>query len=86
MIQGKTWVEHFSLYGNQAGELNGLSFAVKNNIAVASHISGCGNPHWQAIQSPQTQHAAVVEKLLNAGAHCMGTTWMDGRICFWAQW
>jgi len=57
--------------------LAGLSFAVKDLIAVRGCRMGCGNPHWAARQEPSPVHALVVQQLLAAGARCLGTTWLD---------
>ena len=38
---------------------------------------GCGNPHWARGHTPQQRHAICVQRLLAAGASCLGTTWLD---------
>jgi len=60
-----------------AAPLAGLCFAVKDLIAVRGSVMGCGNPHWAARQPPSTVTAPAVQRLLAAGAHCLGTTWLD---------
>lgn len=57
--------------------LEGLSFAVKDLIAVRGCVRGCGNPHWAALASPSVHSAVAVNRLLAAGARCLGTTWLD---------
>ena len=60
-----------------AAPLAGLCFAVKDLIAVRGGVMGCGNPHWAARQPPSTVTAPAVQRLLAAGAHCLGTPWLD---------
>ena len=60
-----------------AAPLAGLCFALKDLIAVRGSVMGCGNPHWAARQPPSTVTAPAVQRLLAAGAHCLGTTWLD---------
>jgi amidase len=74
---GEIWVERRQLAGVADAPLQGLHFAVKDNIAVAGLPQGCGNPFWRSRQPPQPVHATVVEQLLQAGACCKGITWMD---------
>jgi len=57
--------------------LEGLRFAVKDLMAVRGCRMGCGNPHWAARQEPSPVTAAAVQRLLAAGARCLGTTWLD---------
>ncbi len=54
--------------------LYGLPFAVKDNIAVASVPTTAGCPAFGVVAQ---QHAAVVERLLDAGALLVGTTNLD---------
>jgi len=60
-----------------AAPLAGLGFAVKDLLAVRGCRMGCGNPHWAVRQEPSTVTAAAVQRLLAAGGHCLGTTWLD---------
>ena len=71
------WVQRLALQGAPAQPLNGLSFAVKDNIAVAGFVSGCGNPAWASLGVAESSHAPVVQRLLAAGASCSGITCMD---------
>jgi len=57
--------------------LGGLRFAVKDLMAVRGCRMGCGNPHWAALQEPSPVTAPAVQRLLAAGARCLGTTWLD---------
>ena len=56
----------------RAGVLSGTSFAVKDLFDVAGERTGCGNPTWLATHPPASAHAAVVERLLQAGARLLG--------------
>ena len=60
--------------GAADGALKGLTFAVKDIIDVAGHVTGGGNAEWFATHEPAKQHAAVVQILLDAGATMVGKT------------
>jgi amidase len=59
------------------GPLSGATFVVKENIDVAGQISTNGHPHWAATHAPARANAAVVDKLLAAGARLVGKSHMD---------
>lgn len=59
------------------GPLSGATFVVKENIDVAGHISTNGHPQWSATHGPARANAAVVDRLLGAGARLVGKTHMD---------
>ncbi|GBC59445.1 amidase [Desulfonema ishimotonii] len=59
------------------GELNGLSFAVKDNIDVANEITGYGSPGWINTHSEPVVNAICLEQLLNAGGKFQGKTKSD---------
>ena len=61
-----------------AGPLAGLSFAVKDNIDVAGMPTTAGCP---AFAFEPAEHAAVVRKLLDAGAALHGKTNLDQFAC-----
>lgn len=64
------------------GFLSGLTFAVKDNFAVAGTIAGCGNPDWAATQSPARVTAPTIDRLRQAGAALTGLPVdFDPRIC-----
>ena len=63
--------------GAATGPLAGLTFAVKDLIDVAGWPTGGGNPDWPAYAGTPTRHAAVVERLLGAGASIIGKTITD---------
>lgn len=60
-----------------SGILNNLTFAVKDLIDIAGHVTGCGNPTWRDTHPPATAHAVCVELLLASGARCVGKTITD---------
>jgi aspartyl-tRNA(Asn)/glutamyl-tRNA(Gln) amidotransferase subunit A len=57
------------------GKLNGLPFAVKDNIAVRGFSLSCGSRLLEHLKAPYT--ATAVEKLLSAGAAPVGKTNLD---------
>lgn len=60
------------------GPLAGLTFAVKDNLDVAHHRTGCGQPTWlDTHPHPAKKHAPPVASLLAAGATLVGKTQMD---------
>lgn len=61
----------------QSGELSGLTFAIKDNIDVASEITGYGSPWWAEIRPRPVTNAVCVDQLLSAGARCLGKTHCD---------
>ena len=63
--------------GAATGPLEGLTAVVKDMYDIAGTRTGGGNPEWLAAQKPATQHAAVVEQILAAGATITGKTICD---------
>jgi amidase len=63
--------------GASDGPLAGLSVVVKDMYDIAGERTGGGNPDWLAAQEPATKNAAVVQKLLDAGATITGKTVCD---------
>ena len=59
------------------GALDGLRFAVKDNIDVAGRLTSYGSKPWRDAHPPATYHAVCVEQLLAAGARCVGKTVAD---------
>lgn len=60
--------------GDAKGPLAGLTFAAKDIIDVAGHVTGCGNPDWLRTHEPATKTAPCIQRLLDAGATLMGKT------------
>ncbi|SIQ83235.1 amidase [Alkalispirochaeta americana] len=71
------FVEHFEIEPYRAGVLEGLSFAVKDNIDVRDHVTSYGSRPWCDGHPPASYHALCVEQLLSAGARCLGKTVAD---------
>jgi amidase len=65
------------LAGAADGPLTGLSVVIKDMFDIAGERTGGGNPDWLAAQKPATTNAAVVQKLLDAGATITGKTVCD---------
>ena len=68
---------HVALEGAASGPLSGLSFAVKDVFHIAGHRTGFGSPEWLATHEPAAETAAVVRRLLDAGARMAGKTHSD---------
>lgn len=50
-----------------AGVLSGMTFAAKDNIDVARHVTSAGNPDWLKTHEAADHHADVIVQLLWAG-------------------
>ena len=60
-----------------AGPLQGLAFAVKDNMDVAGLVTGNGNPHWATTHPVPSVTASAVRSLEAAGAALVGKVTMD---------
>lgn len=67
----------FTLAPTASGDLDGLTFAVDDTIAIAGRTNGFGNPTWLAEQQPATATAPIITQLLAAGATLRGITVVD---------
>ncbi len=56
------------------GALAGLTFAAKDIIDVAGHVTGCGNPDWLRTHTAAPATAPCLQRLLDAGARLVGKT------------
>ncbi|TKI07745.1 amidase [Martelella alba] len=56
------------------GPLGGQTFAVKDLFDVAGYPTGGGSPHLLAMSGIKSRTAPAVERLLEAGARCVGKT------------
>ncbi len=74
---GTAFIQRFDLAPTAKGPLDGLTFAVKDNIDVAGMVTGCGNPTWAATHPSAAMHAVVVDVLLGSGARCLGKVILD---------
>jgi amidase len=68
---------HVEMEGASHGPLVGLKFAVKDIYDVAGHKTSFGSPDWWRSHEPAARTAAVVQRLLDAGAHLIGKTHTD---------
>lgn len=59
------------------GNLDDLTFSVKDVFAIKKYLNTAGNPDWYKTHKPAEEHAAVIEKLLFEGATLKGTTHTD---------
>ncbi|SFO95814.1 amidase [Salibacterium halotolerans] len=66
-----------SVEPRQEGILSGLTFALKDVIAVNGVVNGAGHPKWRRRAAPAADHAAVVRRLLENGAALRGMTITD---------
>ena len=70
---------HFgvNIPGRAAGPLANLTFAAKDNFAIAGYRCAAGNPDWLRTHASATRTAPAVQRLLNAGASLVAKTNMD---------
>jgi amidase len=71
------FVEVFYVEPCKPGVLDGLRFAVKDNIDVRGRRTSYGSKPWRDAHPPATYHALCVEQLLATGAQCVGKTVAD---------
>ncbi|HWP26112.1 MAG TPA: amidase [Xanthobacteraceae bacterium] len=63
--------------GAPEGPLAGLTCAVKDMYDIAGSRTGGGSPAWLAAQKPAAAHAALVQRVMDAGASIIGKTICD---------
>lgn len=71
------FVDTFSLHPYRSGPLEGLHFAVKDNIDIANKKTSYGSKAWRDHHPLAVHNALCVEQLLSAGATCDGKTVSD---------
>lgn len=71
------FVEAYNLPPYGQGPLDGLKFAVKDNIDLAGKKTSYGSTSWANTHPEPVYHALCVEQLLGAGATCVGKTVAD---------
>lgn len=71
------FVKTFELKYPISGELDGLTFAVKDNIHVKGYKTSYGSKPWLNAHPVEVVNAVCVDQLLNAGATCLGKTVSD---------
>ncbi len=64
----------FAIAGSDNGVLAGRTFAAKDIIDVAGHVTGCGNPDWLDTHEPASVTAPTIQRCLDAGAEFCGKT------------
>ena len=65
------------LEGVSGGSLSGLTFAAKDILDVAGHVTGGGNPDWKVTHPPAERTAWIIQTLVDAGATMVGKTHTD---------
>lgn len=73
----KAFVENFTLNPYSSGPLDGLRFAVKDNIDIGGLLTSFGSKPWRDTHPSAAYNAVCVEQLLAAGAQCIGKTVAD---------
>ncbi|MGF1909896.1 glutamyl-tRNA amidotransferase [Vibrio kasasachensis] len=71
------FVETFTLKPYQKGPLDGLTFAVKDNIDIGGYKTSYGSIPWRSAHKAPVYNALCVEQLLGNGATCLGKTVAD---------
>lgn len=71
------FVELFEIAPYTSGALDGLRFAVKDNIDIRDRFTSYGSKPWSEAHPRAAYHAVCVEQLLMAGARCVGKTIAD---------
>ncbi len=56
------------------GDLNGLTFGVKDLFDIKGEVTGFGNPDWGRTHAAPTSHAWIVAALLDQGARLIAKT------------
>lgn len=86
----KAFVEEFTVKPYKSGCLDGLSFAVKDNINLKDHRTSYGSKPWRDLHEESLYNALCVDQLLAEGATCLGKTIADeytyslsGEGSFW---
>ena len=59
------------------GMLSGMTFVVKDNIAISGHVSSFGNPRWRGTHRKSRKNAPVVDRILNGGGEIVGLAKLD---------
>ncbi len=71
------FVDVFTLNPYKKGLLDGLTFAVKDNINIGGYKTSYGSKPWSSAHKASAYNALCVEQLLGAGATCLGKTIAD---------
>lgn len=76
-LSSGAFVETFTLEPYSKGSLCNLTFAVKDNIDIADHITSYGSSSWAEKHDAPSFNALCIDQLLEAGATCLGKTVSD---------
>ena len=71
------FVETFTLKPYKNGILDGLTFAVKDNIDIGGYVTSYGSKSWGSEHKAAVNNALCIEQLLATGATCVGKTIAD---------
>ncbi|MBK3752839.1 glutamyl-tRNA amidotransferase [Pseudomonas aeruginosa] len=71
------FAERFEIAPYTSGALDGLCFAVKDNIDIRDRFTSYGSKPWREAHPRAAYNAVCVEQLLMAGARCVGKTIAD---------
>lgn len=77
VLSSNAFVECFEIPPYGPGALDGLCFAIKDNIDVRDRNTSYGSKPWRDAHPRAAYHAVCVEQLLAAGARCIGKTVAD---------
>ena len=77
MTANSPFVERHRIEPTASGLLDGLSFAVKDLLAISGKVAGSGNPTWAETAQPAEKHATAVAQWLSHGGTCLGRTITD---------
>jgi amidase len=64
----------FEIAGADDGILAGATFAAKDIIDIAGHVTGCGNPDWLRTHEAASITAPTIQRCLDEGADFHGKT------------
>jgi amidase len=76
-VSSNAFVERCEIAPYGPGALDGLCFAVKDNIDLCDRRTSYGSKPWRDAHGPAAYHAVCVEQLLAAGARCVGKAIAD---------
>ena len=69
--------DQINLQTKDSGQLNGLTFAVKDVYGIKDYTNHAGNPDWYRTHRSAERNAPVIDQLLQQGAFLKGTTHTD---------
>jgi amidase len=75
--ESDAFVDNFVIEPYQNGVLDGLKFAVKDNIDLAGKRTSYGSKSWAETHMVPVYNALCIDLLLGAGATCIGKTVAD---------